>query len=274
MGNLLAYVEGQFQFLIFSLTILTALSLQILSNFANDYGDSKHGADHSGRTGPQRAVQSGAISSQSMRVGMALSAAFAFIFGVLLLWTSFSDHPADAFPLFVVGLLAIAAAYYYTNGKRPYGYMALGDASVFLFFGVVAVYGGYYLHNPCLSFYPILPSIALGLWSTAVLNANNMRDMESDRVASKFTIPIAIGLQKAKIYHTLLVTGGAACLIAFSVIENEFKWLSFGFGFMVMVKALVGVWKAKSSMELDLFLKPQAIGTFLAVAIPFLVFLL
>lgn len=274
MGNLLALVKGHFRPQIFFLTVLTALALQILSNLSNDYGDSVHGADHSGRTGPKRAVQSGAISRKSMKLGMAIFGTIAFILGVILLWVSFENNPAKAFPLFLVGLLSLAAAYFYTNGSRPYGYMALGDVSVFLFFGMVAVFGGHYLHNQVISPYPLLPSLALGLWSTAVLNANNMRDMESDQAAGKFTIPLWLGLRKAKIYHSILVIVGGVCLFVFSLNQREPLLLSFGIGFFIMLKALVGVWKSKTVESLDTFLKPQAIGTFLAVAIPFLLFLI
>lgn len=265
MGNLLAYGFGRFRWEIGALSLITAVGLQILSNLANDYGDSIHGADHHGRKGPTRSVQSGAISLPAMRVGITVAALFSLASGSLLLWSSFYGHIADAIPLFIVGLGAIGAAYFYTNGKRPYGYMALGDISVFVFFGLVAVMGTFYLHVSEWSARLVLPAVAMGFWSTAVLNVNNMRDIPSDSAAGKFTIPIAIGLQSAKWYQTFLVLGGAACLLIFTVLEGKWAWLGFGFGFLVMGMGLVGTWKSTTNEQLDQFLKPQAIGTLLAV---------
>lgn len=268
MGSLISWHEGKFNPLITAFSMLTGIFLQVLSNLANDYGDSIHGADHHLRKGPSRAVQSGKISPRSMGWGIVILAFLSLFSGVSLLWISFVGQWTKMLPLFIAGLCAIAAAYFYTNGKKPYGYQALGDISVFLFFGFLAVIGAYYVQNPAINgsqmITLVLPAAAIGFWSVAVLNLNNIRDMESDSLAGKQTIPLIIGSKSAKWYQTTLVLGGGLCMIVFSIFRREWIWLGFLPGFFLMVQALIGTWKASESFSLDAFLKPQALGTFLA----------
>lgn len=268
MGNIISWQEGKSKAIIAILSVLTAILLQVLSNLANDYGDSIHGADHQQRKGPSRAVQSGKISAKSMWFGIMATGLLSLLSGICLLWFSFSGNWVKALPLFIAGVLAIGAAYFYTNGKKPYGYQALGDISVFVFFGFLAVLGSYYIQNPGLDsgqvFMLMFPATAIGFWSVAVLNLNNMRDMESDSLAGKQTIPLIIGTQSAKWYQTFLVLGGGLAMVAFAFFRREWTWLGFLPGFLVMVSALIGTWKAQESFSLDSFLKPQALGTFLA----------
>jgi len=265
MGNLLVYKTPNFQYSICCLSILTTLFLQILSNFANDYGDSIHGADSDSRKGPSRAVQSGRVSQSGMKSAIYLFVALSLISGISLLFISFQTNWAAFFPVLMVGLLAIAAAYYYTNGTKPYGYMAMGDASVFVFFGLVAVLATQYLHSLEIPFVFILPACSLGFWSTAVLNVNNMRDMDSDRNAGKHTIPLQLGLHNAKLYQTGLVAGGILSMATFGIVTESAFAIGGIPGVLLMLKALSGVWKTSVQAELDAFLKPQAVGTFLAV---------
>lgn len=265
MGNLLVFKTGNFQISICLLSILTTLFLQILSNFANDYGDSIHGADSGDRKGPSRAVQSGIISKSGMKSAIYLFISFSLMSGLSLLFISFQTNWAAFVPVLIVGLFAIAAAYFYTNGTKPYGYMAMGDASVFLFFGLVAVMATQYLHSLELPALYLLPAISLGFWSTAVLNVNNMRDMDSDRNAGKLTIPLQLGLHKAKLYQTVLVTGGILSLAIFGFLTASAFVFGALPGVFLMFRALTGVWKTTVQTELDAFLKPQAVGTFLAV---------
>ncbi len=217
-GLLCAEISFQNNYTIALFTFLTALFLQILSNLANDYGDSIHGADHAGRKGPQRAVQSGAISKETMKKALLLFSALAFLSGCALLVASKDIIGTNgAIGLFVVGVLAIAAAIFYTNGKKPYGYMGLGDLSVFIFFGWVAVLGSQYLQTAEITEEAMLLSICYGLLSVGVLNLNNMRDIESDKVAGKHSIPVRLGLKNAKLYHSVLLIIAAACLYNFQL---------------------------------------------------------
>jgi 1,4-dihydroxy-2-naphthoate octaprenyltransferase len=265
MGNLLVFKTQKFQISICLLSILTTLFLQILSNFANDYGDSIHGADSGDRKGPSRAVQSGKITLKGMKSAIYLFIALSLLSGLSLLFISFHTNWGAFVPVLIVGLLAIAAAYFYTNGTKPYGYMAMGDASVFLFFGLVAVMATQYLHSLELPALYLLPAVSLGFWSTAVLNVNNMRDMDSDRNAGKRTIPLQLGLHKAKLYQTVLVTGGILSLATFGFLTASVFVFGALPGVFLMFRALTGVWKTTVQTELDAFLKPQAVGTFLAV---------
>jgi 1,4-dihydroxy-2-naphthoate polyprenyltransferase len=265
MGNLLVFKTQSFQYTICILSILTTLFLQILSNFANDYGDSIHGADNGDRKGPSRAVQSGKISLTGMKSAIYLFIMLSLVSGISLLFISFRTNWGAFFPVLIVGLLAIAAAYFYTNGTKPYGYMALGDVSVFLFFGLVAVLATQYLHSLTMPAFFLLPACSLGFWSAAVLNVNNMRDMDSDRNAGKHTIPLQLGFYKAKLYQSFLVAGGVLLLAAFGFETGSSFVLGALPGVFLMLKALSGVWKTSVRAELDAFLKPQALGTFLAV---------
>ena len=186
MGGFLAASSGQFNGLIFFLCCLTTIFLQILSNLANDYGDSVNGADHSGRTGPERAVQSGVISARQMKNAVITFVLLCLLSGISLLLVSFGWNWRILLLFFGLGILSIIAAVAYTIGKRPYGYAGLGDISVLIFFGLIGVMGSLYLFTKELSGLKILPALSCGFFSIAVLNINNIRDIESDRKAGKF----------------------------------------------------------------------------------------
>ena len=209
---------------VLALELLTALFLQILSNLSNDYGDTVHGADNAERKGPKRAVQSGAISLAQMRGAMAIFAALSLISGIMLLCASFATiGVCGLITLFVIGLLSIVASITYTAGKHPYGYIAMGDISVFLFFGLVGVAGCYYLHAGSVPARIWLMASSVGLLSVGVLNMNNIRDMDSDREAGKTTIPILLGRRGAKTYHFCVMTTAIALLIIYIVLFGT-KW--------------------------------------------------
>ena len=175
-----------FRWDIFLLCVLTTVFLQILSNLANDYGDSVHGADSIERKGPKRAVQSGAISAQQMKLAVIIFVVLCLASGITLLVVSFGFNWRGILFFFALGLLSILAAIAYTVGRKPYGYAGLGDFSVLIFFGLVGVMGSYYLFTKELSWFQILPALSCGLFSIAVLNINNIRDIESDQKAGKF----------------------------------------------------------------------------------------
>jgi 1,4-dihydroxy-2-naphthoate octaprenyltransferase len=206
LGTFLATTAGAYSWPVTTLCLLTAVFLQILSNLANDYGDSIHGADHVQREGPQRAVQSGQISAQTMKRAMILFGALSGISGLLLLWLAFGVDGLISLLLFVVlGGAAIWAAVNYTAGSKPYGYAGWGDLFVLIFFGWVGVLGPYFLMAQQLNWELLLPATACGLLAVAVLNVNNIRDIESDRQAGKFSIPVRLGPERARLYHWLLL---------------------------------------------------------------------
>ena len=267
MAAFLAGSIGKFDGLIFFLCCLTTIFLQVLSNLANDYGDSVNGADHAGRKGPQRAVQSGAISMSQMKSAVIIFVVLSLVSGLSLLWISFGTNWSAIIFFLALGLLSIAAAIAYTVGKKPYGYIGLGDVSVLIFFGVVGVMGSYYLFVHTISWKEILPALSCGLFSIAVLNVNNIRDIESDKAAGKFSIPVRIGRDKAVMYHWFLLTNGMITATVYTVL-NFHSPLQFLFLLAVplLIKNGMAV-KTKPSKELDPFLKQMALSTLLFVVL-------
>lgn len=265
MAAFLAAAAGKFNGLLFALCCLTTIFLQILSNLANDYGDSINGADHAGRKGPQRAVQSGAITSSQMRNAVVLFTILCLLSGIGLLLLAFGlDWSALLFFL-VLGLLCIAAAIAYTVGRKPYGYAGLGDLSVLIFFGLVGVMGSLYLFTRSVDYTDILPALSCGFFSIAVLNVNNIRDIESDRQAGKFSIPVRIGRDKAIVYHWFLLAAGTVSAIAYTFLHYESAWQ---FLFVPVVALFVRNGIAVSTLpseKLDPYLKQMAMSTLLFV---------
>lgn len=226
MGSFLAASIGQFNWLIFAFCCLTTIALQVLSNFANDYGDTQNGADLAGRVGPQRAVQSGAITPKQMLNGIIVLAIVCLIFGISLLYFAFKDASTDEFLGFLgLGLLCMLAAYTYTAGKKPYGYAGLGDISVLIFFGLVGVLGSNYLYTKTFDWLNLLPALSCGFFATGVLNINNIRDIESDTRAGKKTIPARLGRETAIRYHWFLLVAGMASILLFSVLKEQYMIL-------------------------------------------------
>jgi 1,4-dihydroxy-2-naphthoate polyprenyltransferase len=261
MGSFLAASVGKFHPGIFCLSVLTTIFLQILSNLANDYGDSIHGADNIERKGPSRAVQSGAISSAQMKVAIKFFIALSLISGISLLVTAFGvDWQAILFFL-SLGLLSIVAAIAYTVGRKPYGYMGLGDISVFIFFGLVGVLGSYYLFSKSFSSALLLPAASCGFFSIGVLNINNIRDIDSDKKAGKFSVPVRIGRQKAIIYHWFLLLAGVLCGILYSILTFH-SILQFLFLLILPLFLVNGMAVSKKpSQALDPYLRQMALST-------------
>lgn len=261
MGGFLASFSGSFDWVVFILTIGTTISLQILSNLANDYGDSIHGADHHQRVGPARMVQSGKISINSMRLGMRMMMVITLIWGVALLAYSMGiEHPAF-YPFLILGIIAMAAAVNYTSGSKPYGYQGLGDLSVVIFFGLVAVLGSYYLQTLRYEWINLLPALSCGCFATAVLNVNNIRDIQSDRQAGKRSVPVRIGRQAATYYHWILLATGLVCSALFVGIDyrSPWQWL-----FLLIIPLLYVNGRAitiKQGHDLDPYLKQLAFTT-------------
>ena len=188
LGSAIAAFDGFFNVTIFSLALITATLLQIVSNLANDYGDAETGADNENRVGPKRVMQAGLVTKAQMKKALVFSILLTFSLGVTLIYYAFKDDFMMVIVFLVLGILAIAAAIMYTMGKSPYGYSGYGDISVFIFFGLVGVIGSYTLFSQ--EFYPllILPACFCGFLSASVLNINNIRDLASDIKVGKFTL--------------------------------------------------------------------------------------
>lgn len=206
LGSFLAYFEGTWSLFIFLIGLLTALLLQILSNFANDYGDFVSGADENRSSTLERALQSGQITRQQMKSVIIVTSFLTLISGISLIGIGAKSLGVSGMLGFLgLGILSILAAITYTVGKKPYGYVGLGDIAVFLFFGIVGVSGIYILHTHQWQWSVLVPAASLGLLSAGVLNINNIRDIESDRQSGKNTLVVRLGLKNAKIYHTWLI---------------------------------------------------------------------
>ncbi|HEJ9533782.1 TPA: 1,4-dihydroxy-2-naphthoate polyprenyltransferase [Proteus mirabilis] len=226
-GSALAYWTGHFELPIALLAILTAGTLQILSNLANDYGDAVKGTDTEKRLGPLRGMQKGVITPAQMKKALIINVIISCVSGIALIIVA-CKKPEDAIGFLVMGLLAIVAAITYTVGKRPYGYMGLGDISVLIFFGWLSVIGTYYLQANAFNIVTLLPATACGLLSVAVLNINNMRDLENDIQAGKNTLAVRLGASGSRIYHTCVIAIAIICLIVFTLIYMH-RWTAWLF---------------------------------------------
>jgi 1,4-dihydroxy-2-naphthoate polyprenyltransferase len=265
MGGFLASATDTFRLDIFLLCILTTIFLQILSNLANDYGDSVHGADSMDRKGPARAVQSGAVTKEQMRIAVIIFVLLSFMSGMSLLIISFGLEWKAILFFLGLGILSILAAIAYTVGKKPYGYAGLGDLSVLIFFGFVGVMGSYYLFTKQITYFEILPAMSCGLFSIAVLNINNIRDIDSDRKAGKYSIPVRIGREKAIVYHWFLLLSGMTSALTYTLLNFNSPWqLLFLLSFPLFVINGMAISK-KPSHDLDPYLKQMALSTLLFV---------
>lgn len=219
-GHALAYAfYSAWDARIFCFSFLTALSLQILANFANDYGDAEKSADTPCRAGPLRGMQQGLISPAAMRTALAAIVLITLILGSLLI-ASACAVVTDALVFFVLGALSLLAALFYTVGRYAYGYRGLGDLSVLVFFGWLSVCGSFYLQTHVFDWRMFLPATACGLLSVLVLNANNLRDFEEDRNAGKNTLAVKLGFARARKYFAALVYASFLCLMAFAWIAR------------------------------------------------------
>ena len=264
VGTTIAVSEGVFNIIIFSLALATTLGLQVLSNFANDYGDGVKGTDNEDRVGPQRALQSGLITQKEMLQGIIITAIVTLLFAILLIYVAFGrENLGYALFFFLLGIAAIAAAIKYTVGKSAYGYRGLGDVFVFIFFGLVAVYGSYFLYAHQWNWLVLLPAFSIGFLSMGVLNLNNMRDRASDEKAGKITLVVKLGAKRAKNYHYALILGAILCLVLFTVFSlesiNDFLYLP---AFIPLILHLKRVVENENATLLDPELKVLALSTF------------
>lgn len=252
-------------YIIVILCLLTTLFFQVLSNYANDYGDAVKGTDNENRVGPKRAVQSGEITRKQMKNAMVITSLLSLITSVGVIYVSFGQQNfAAALAYLFLALASVGAAIKYTVGKSAYGYKGMGDLFVFIFFGLVSTLGTYYLFGHTLDLHIIFPAIGIGLLSMAVLNMNNMRDVENDTIMKKNTLVVKMGFEKAKQYHYFLIVFAAIVFNLFAI--NSFsKWYQYLYviGFIPLLKNIGTVAKTKNPRLLDPELKRISLTTFL-----------
>ena len=212
---------------IFVLALVTTICFQILSNLSNDLGDTQKGTDNKNRVGPTRAVQSGLISQNEMKVAIYTCAILSLISATGLIYFSSQNLTPELILFYaILAIVCVLAAITYTVGKNAYGYRGLGDLMVFLFFGMVSVLGVFSLYGNGFEWLVFFPAVTIGLWSTAVLNLNNLRDHVNDKKSSKNTTVVKLGFQQAKFYHAFLILGGFA---AWLLVIASFTFLTFNF---------------------------------------------
>jgi len=263
MGSGLAMADGQSNMIVFVLALITTFFLQVLSNFANDYGDFVKETDNEERVGPDRAMQLGLITKDEMIKAMWVIAVLCSIFGVWLIYEGTLGVNFESAGLFaVLGLTAMGAAVKYTIGKNPYGYVGLGDIFVFLFFGWLGVIGSYFLHTHSFDFMVLLPASAIGFFTTAVLNVNNMRDHEADEKSGKNTLVVRIGIVRAKRYHFILNFLGILFVVLYTNSYMRAVWFILS-GIILFIKPAWEILRNKDHTSFDPYLKKQAIATFL-----------
>lgn len=265
VGSFYAMSQAMFNWKIVIFSLLTTLGLQILSNFANDYGDGVKGTDNEDRVGPKRALQSGTISPKQMKTAIKITSLITLIFALLLIYFSFKESYLWYSLFFLVlGILAIASAIRYTVGNDAYGYKGYGDLFVFIFFGLVSTFGVYFMFSKEIDWLLLLPATAIGFLSVGVLNLNNMRDEESDRKVGKNTIVVKIGGANAKKYHFFLVVSAMLLILVFAYLNDfHFDQYIFVVAYFPLVSHLLTVYRNKEPKNLDPELKKLAISTFL-----------
>lgn len=263
LGSLIAKFNGFWDWEIFSLAMLTTILFQIVSNLANDLGDSLKGTDNEERVGPMRSVQSGLISKKEMRNAVILTSVLSFLSAGTLIFIGTKELPTSILWFYVgLAIACVIAAITYTVGKKAYGYNGLGDVMVFIFFGIVSVMGVYPLFAKSIDWILFLPAGCIGLLSTAVLNLNNMRDRVNDAKSNKRTLVVMMGPNLAKLYHAFLIFGGLVCLIIFIFkIDHPFAFIGLLPGILLLLHVRK-VMQTVDPKEFDPELKKVALSTF------------
>ena len=271
VGSAYAYYQGFSDWRIVILALLTTLGLQVLSNYANDYGDGVKGTD-ANRIGEKRLVAAGIITAEQMKKAVIITAVLTFIIALLLIYVAFGKENFTLSLIFILlGIGSIGAAIKYTVGKSAYGYSGFGDVFVFIFFGLVSVVGSNFLFTHFIDWKLFLPATAIGLLSVAVLNLNNMRDIENDKIAGKNTLVVKMGLKWAKYYHQIIIVLGMICFMIFAILI-ETSTLPILIINIPIILHMNKVDKSQNYEDFDPELKKVALSTF-ALSILFWLFL-
>lgn len=276
----IAAAAGVFRWEVFALMFVVSMLLQVVANFADDYGDLSHGLDDETRVGPKRGLQRGVISVPQMKRALIATCALTFVLGIALVLVSFMGGPAmtggsvASIAVFVaLGLASIAAAIFYTMGKHPYGYIGLGDFMSFLFFGVVAVVGGSFLYLHQFAWVSLVAALALGCPVMAVMNINNMRDAKRDAAKGKRTVANMLGDPAMRVYETVLLAAGAVLFLAtlpMLGINNFISYFLVTVSFVMWVRVAVFLWHIPDPEKFDRLMAPTSMGSVL-VAVAWLV---
>ncbi|WP_185859681.1 1,4-dihydroxy-2-naphthoate octaprenyltransferase [Blattabacterium cuenoti] len=254
-GDLITYI----------LCLFTAIFLQILANFSNDYGDSIQGIDNNHRIGPKRIVQRGLISLLVMKRAINIFSILSFLSGIFLICQSLNTKDSFIFLIYFMGLLiCIYSSIKYTIGPYPYGYMGMGDLFVLIFFGLVSVEGSYFLYTHIFSSEILLLSLSVGFLSLSVLNINNMRDIKNDYKNGKYTVAGILGLKYAKLYHIFsilisLFLGGGFIYLTY---KSIYQWFFFMLSIPFFVQHLKKIFFMKNYNGFTLELKKLVLITF------------
>ncbi len=272
-GNAIASKGENFSYIIFTLSLITAICFQIISNFANDYGDGIKGTDNSERLGPERTFQKGLLSASALKKAIFIFALISMLLSMILIYFALGLGNLMISVLFLVlAISAIWAAIKYTVGKGAYGYLGFGDLFVFLFFGWVSVVGSSYLQSKTIDISALFLGAAIGLMSTGVLNLNNMRDIDNDKKSQKNTLVVYMGNIKAKCYHFIIIfLSGFFLFLGMGstwVLKNPFSMLIL----LPLLFHLYRVNKIKESKAYDPLLKQLAISTFIIAMLLFVIF--
>lgn len=211
IGASSAWRDGEFALLPFVVVLFCALAIQVGVNYANDLADAEKGADTEARIGPVRAVSAGMITAGDMRRGIAITFGVAALGGIYLIWYA-------GWPIFVIGVVSIIAALGYTNGPIPYGYYGLGELFVFIFFGLVATAGTRYVFSPSVPSAVWTGGVVMGLLAAAILEANNVRDIDTDREAGKRTLAVMLGRERARTLYVATVISAFVVILFGSLI--------------------------------------------------------
>lgn len=263
VGNGLAYKSDRFSLVILFLSLATTIAFQVLSNFANDYGDGVKGTDNESRIGPARALQQGLLAREELKRGIQFCAVVSLLFAFALIYVAFGTSDLLYSLIFILlGIASVISAIKYTVGTNAYGYRALGDLFVFLFFGGVSVLGSYFLQVHEFQIELILPATALGLLSVGVLNLNNMRDMHTDKQVNKITMAVLLGASLSKAYHAFLLTGAILTTVFYIKMDIQPAYL-FMIAVLPMMIHLRRVLGYTDPKKFDPELKRLALCTFL-----------
>lgn len=272
IGSASALLLGYWSNLIFILSLLTTIAYQVLSNLANDLGDSLKGTDNANRVGPARTVQKGLISKKEMKAAIIINAIIGVALSAALIIVSLPGMTYLTTLIYCsLAILSILAAITYTIGKKAYGYHGFGDLMVLIFFGFVSVLGVFTLYTKIFEVLMILPALTIGLLSMAVLNLNNMRDHKNDAASGKITMVVRMGPTRAKFYHALLIFLALLSHSVFVVqLHNPYLFISM-LPFLLLILHLRKVMQTKDPRDFDPELKKVALSTFFIAIVFFVV---